>query len=205
MKHAFAASVLSAIVLSPALLSAQEQPVRRPVMEGERPVQQQLREGIDRQSVRANVFRMMMQNPEMMKSAGLNETQIAQLKEDAHAFRQSLVTLRSEEEIARNEVEKLQEDPKTDEAALMKAIEHQGAKQLAIRKAEAAFELKVRKMVGPEGIQKIRERTVEMMRNRMDTMRGQEAGPGGERPRAPWMQGRMEPPPAEGAAPAPPR
>ena len=190
-----AAALIAAAAFAPA-----EQPQQGGPAQGMRRPMQQMRGeeagpgGAVQKPGQEMILKAIMQSPEFAKSVGLTDEQVKAVKDAAFAYRQSMVKARSDAELARLEVEKLQDADKPDEAALMKAIDDAGAKETAIRKAQAAFELKVKGLIGTEAQQKIRERIqARMERAREDgpAMRRNE-GDGGQPQRAPWMRDRME-------------
>lgn len=154
---------------------------------------------------REMALRAVLQNPELAAKVGLSEEKVKAIREAGYAQREQLVKLRSEAELSRMQVEKLSSADKVDKDALMKAIEAAGQQEIAVKKAEMAFQLQVKEMVGPEVMKKIRE----TMKEHLAERRAQAGGPGGEgrgefrrpnagggdRPQAPWMQDKMEGPP----------
>lgn len=164
--------------------------------------------GGEQAPAKAMIVRALLQSPELARNVGMSEEQVKAIKDAAFAHREAMVGARAEAERARLAVERIQDAEKPDEAALMKAIDEAGAKETAIRKADAAFELKVKGLIGPEVGAKIRERLAERMKQaRMDggeprpAFRGREGGEG--RSDAPWMRERMDGPMDD--APRPPR
>ncbi len=152
------------------------------------------------------LLRAVLQNPELAAKVGLSEAQVKTIREAAYAQREQLVKLRSDAELARMQVEKLSSADKVDKDALMKAIDAAGQQEIAVKKAEMAFQLQVKELVGPEVMKKLRETMKEQFAERRakggpegegrGEFRRPNAG-GGERPQAPWMQDKMEgPPPA---------
>jgi hypothetical protein len=180
----------------------------RPPMLGER--MENLRAmGGDQAPAKAMIVRALLQSPELARSVGMSEEQVKDIKDAAFTHREAMVDVRAEAERARLAVEKIQDAEKPDEAALMKAIDEAGAKETAVRKADAAFELKVKGLIGPDVAAKIRARLADRMKQgRMDggeprpAFRGREGGEG--RADAPWMRERMERP-TDDAPPRPDR
>jgi Spy/CpxP family protein refolding chaperone len=215
MNKWYVASAVSGLLAMAAVVWAEPQrEVRggegeRPAPRGER--MEKIRSvGSEQAPAKVTILRALMQSPELARSVGLTEEQVKAIRDAAFAHREAMVGVRAEAERARLAVERLQEADKPDEAALMKAIDEAGLKETAMRKAEAAFELKVKGLIGPEVAAKIRERiAARMERARMEggearpEFRGREGGEG--RPRAPWMQERMEEPMEDAPPPRPAR
>lgn len=153
---------------------------------------------------REMMLRAVLQNPELAAKVGLSEAQVKSIREAGYAQREQLVKLRSEAELARMQVEKLSSADNVDKDALMKAIEAAGQQEIAVKKAEMAFQLQVKELVGPEVMKKLRETMKEQFAERRakggpegegrGEFRRPNAG-GGDRPQAPWMQDKMEGPP----------
>lgn len=157
------------------------------------------------QPAREMVLRAVLQNPELAAKVGLSEDKVKAIREAAFAQREQMVKLRSEAELSRMQVEKLSSADKVDKDAVMKAIDAAGQAEVAIKKAEVGFELQVKEMVGPEVIKKIRETMKEHLAERRANAGGEggegrgefrRPNAGGGRPQAPWMQDKMEAPPA---------
>ena len=153
---------------------------------------------------REMLLRAVLQNPELAAKVGLSEAQVKTIREAAYAQREQLVKLRSDAELGRMQVEKLSSADQVDKDALMKAIDAAGQQEIAVKKAEMAFQLQVKELVGPEVMKKLRETMKEQFAERRakggpegegrGEFRRPNAG-GGDRPQAPWMQDKMEGPP----------
>lgn len=157
------------------------------------------------------LLRAVMQNPELAAKVGLKEEQIKAIRDAAFAQREQMVTLRSQSELARMQVEKLLAADPVDEAAVMKAVDAAGLQEVAVKKSEIAFRLKMKNLVGEDVIKKMREEMkTHLAERRAAFQQGGQDRPGGDMraprgepvegaPKAPWMQKEMK-----GPKPVPP-
>lgn len=213
-------AIASCIVGSLALAAmAQVQPQGRGEGQGRETGRNQRVEGIGQQRNGSGgeahqgqeeiLLRAVMQNPELAAKVGLKEEQIKAIREAGFAQREQMVTLRGQSELARMQVEKLLAADPVDESAVMKAVDAAGLQEVAAKKAEIAFRLKMKNLVGEDVIRKMREEMKTQMAERRAAFQqgGQDrpGGPGGEMrpprresvegaPKAPWMQKEMKGP-----------
>ena len=160
----------------------------------------------------------LVQNPESAKQAGLTDDQIAKLKDGQFEFEKKMITLRSESEVAKLDVKHLMESDTPDRAAVEKAIDAAGQKELALRKSEILHMVDVKTTLGADTIKKLKEFAKQhhpqmgagmtgehpMIRERMQQMmqqRGGQQGQSGQVTR-PWLRGQMQPPASQPTAPA---
>jgi hypothetical protein len=140
---------------------------------------------------REMMLRAVIQNPELAAKVGLKEEQVKAIREAAFAQREQMVTLRSQAELARLQVEKLMAAEPVDKEAVLKAVEAAGQQEIAIKKAEITLQLKLKELVGEEVAKKMRAEMKKHLAERRAAM-----GPGGEERPGP-MEGEMRRPRGE--------
>lgn len=160
------------------------------------------------------LLQRVLNNDKLAEKVGLTAEQVAALKSALNDHQKQMIKLRADADLARLEVQRLLAEKNVDRAAVLKAVDAEGAAHTAVRKAAIEERLKVRDIVGEETLEKIRGAMADRFGKggRQDGEGRRARGPRGEdddedRGRGPgegkgqgkrpaWMQDEM-PPPAE--------
>jgi len=119
---------------------------------------------------------VLLRNPELGKQVGLTDEQSAALKASNYQYEQESISLKAKAEQARLEVRKLMDTDAPDEAAVMQAVDKAAQAQAELQTARLRHMLAVKKLLGKDGLDKIRKATRE--RWRMAKTQGERRGPG---------------------------
>ncbi len=118
---------------------------------------------------------MVLDHPDAAKQAGVTEEQMAELKKIRAAGEKAGIQLRSNVDLARQEVRTLMDADTVDKKAVMEAVEKGGQAMTELRKAEIGQAIEARALLGKDTVAKLREALRKEMRaDRRD--RGQEKG-----------------------------
>ena len=114
----------------------------------------------------------------LAERAGLSEEDEQALEDLSYEYRKEIIPLRANSQLAQLEVRRLLGQEKTDEAAVMKAVEAAGQAEIALEKARIAHQLRIRGVLGPEKSAQLREMRRECRVERRQGRRDRGAGRG---------------------------
>ena len=131
----------------------------------------------------------MLANPKVAEALGLSEEQTEELKKMHFKTRSREIDLQADVEKAKLKVRELmrQDEPAEDE--VMSALDDAGEAQLALHKSKVKHMLKVRSLLGPDNVKKLKEMARKHHSRQGRQGRHGEAGRGGPSDR----RGRMHP------------
>lgn len=119
----------------------------------------------------------LLHDPALAKELGVTDEQLTQVRDSVYAHRKAAIQLRADRQLAQLELHKLMAADAPDEAAVLAAVEQAGKISIDLRKAQVQEMLKVKSILGPEVVAKLRENVA----NRAAEMRDrwmERGGPG---------------------------
>ena len=116
---------------------------------------------------REEIFKHVLENPELAKRLGVTEEQVKKIKESQFTLEKQMITMRADAEAAKLEVRHLMEGDKVDRDAIGKAIDAAAAKEATLRKTEILRMIDVKEILGSDTIKKIKDTVRERMAERM--------------------------------------
>ena len=112
----------------------------------------------------------------LAKELGVTEDQVATLSNYVYEHRQNMIKLQSDRQLAQVEIDHLLKQDNPDVEAVMKAVDHAGAIETDIRKAQVEQTMKVKTVLGKDTLAKMHEyfekKLEERMQNQNDCGRG---------------------------------
>jgi len=100
---------------------------------------------------------LLMHHPEIAEEAGITDEQVEQLRDLEYQNKRARIPLQSELSLAKLDMEHLIAQEEPDSPAIDKAIENVGRIQTELTKLQIQQRITVRKILGPESIEKIQE------------------------------------------------
>jgi Spy/CpxP family protein refolding chaperone len=123
-------------------------------------------------------------NQELLEQLGLEDQQIAALKEVHREAQKAAIELRAEQELAQIDIKAQLESDEPDREAIMQAIGRAGEARTAMRQQQMGTLLTIREILGPEAWRDVKERMQDRVRERVRMQRdriGDRPGPRFER------------------------